>query len=51
MARAKATDGTMRVKLPDTVSDGEGGFLAVGDTFTPADEEAAKSHKDKGAAE
>lgn len=51
MARAKATDGTMKVKLPDTVSDGEGGFLAVGDTFTPADEEAAKALKDKGAAE
>ena len=50
MARAKAPDGTLKVKLPDTIADGKGGFLAVGDTFTPADDDAAKALKDKGVA-
>lgn len=51
MARPKKTDGTLKVKVADAISDGDGGFLAVGDTFTPADEEAGEDLKAKGLAE
>jgi hypothetical protein len=40
----------LTVKTPDAISDGEGGFLAVGDKFTPVDEEAGASLKAKGLA-
>lgn len=51
MARPKKSDGNLTVKVADTISDGDGGFLAVGDTFTPVDEEAGEELKAKGLAE
>ena len=48
---AAKNDGTLTVKKADTIHDGEGGFLAVGDEFEPADEEAGESLKAKGYAE
>ena len=51
MARPKKEDGGLTVKVADTISDGDGGFLAVGDKFTPASEEAGAELKAKGLAE
>lgn len=51
MARPKKDVGSLTVKVADAISDGEGGFLAVGSKFTPADDEAAESLKAKGLAE
>lgn len=52
MARPKKAEGkALTVKVAEAISDGEGGFLAVGDTFEPADEEAAGQLKAKGLAE
>lgn len=42
---------TLRVKKPDTIHDGEGGFLPVGAKFAPVDEDAAEHLKARGLAE
>jgi len=51
MARAKASEGALTVKKPESVSDGEGGWLEVGAKFDAVDEEAAAQHKAKGFAD
>ena len=48
MARPKKDTGVLTVKVPNTISDGKGGFLPVGAAFTAADDEAAEALKAKG---
>lgn len=44
-------DGAMRVKKPEAIHDGEGGFLPVGATFDPVDADAGERLKALGLAE
>lgn len=41
----------LKVKKADAIHDGEGGFLAVGATFSPADDDAAAALVAQGLAE
>lgn len=49
MARV-AKSKTLTVKKADSIHDGEGGFLPVGATFTPADDDSADALKARGIA-
>lgn len=49
--RGRPPKGQMKVKKAETIHDGAGGFLPVGDTFILADEEAAELLKARGLAE
>jgi hypothetical protein len=48
MGRPRKDPGALKVKVPDVISDGKGGFLPVGTMFEAADDEAAASLKAKG---
>jgi hypothetical protein len=48
---AKVEIGALRVKKPESIADGESGFLAVGTRFDAVDAEAAASLIAKGLAE
>lgn len=51
VAPSVAPAGKLRVKRPDAIHDGHGGFLAVGAMFDPADAEAGAALVAKGLAE
>ncbi len=51
MARPKKQEGELTVKVADAISNGEGGYLTVGEKFSAPDPEAAESLKAKGLAE
>ena len=51
MARLKKETGELTVKVADAISDGEGSYLAIGDTFAPVDEHAGEELKAKGLVE
>lgn len=47
----KAANGGLKVKVADTIHDGQGGFLPVGAVFTPVDDDAGALLKARGLAE